>query len=380
MLFALGAAMLFNNAVAESITIFLASISVLYKLYLSSSNTALPLGLAACIGISAALTVLAVVSPLRVQQRVADISPHERTTPCTSATAEHEDPSKVESSVTPLTFSHPVVREEYQLEDNAGVPKAANTTSTAAVRQHRNGLYQTPSDTRGCTAAPFGHDRDTHQDCCSGGHQPTPIGEVRTKAPAPAPATATAKARSKNGPVVSGFGDKGNGYLHAHVSEEHALPSRTEATHTVAGVAPSRPITSPCIARISNRRRREYCDDPLVAGGVGRETCGVAGNLMPPPKAEIVLDVAQRLGFGVLGGLVKSTRCITWAGFNAGAEIRTGVARGGRAVAADENNPEARSSVYGGVTGIGGKRELVASKRWEREDSSRYYVAWRFWT
>lgn len=354
MLFGLGAAMLFNNAVAESITVCLASIPVLYKLYLSSSNTALSLGLAACIGISAALTVLVAVSPLRVQQPVADIYPEELTAPSTSATDEHEEPPKVESSATPLPFSDPVVCDE------AGVPKAANTTSTTAASQRRNGLYQTPSETRGFTASPFGHDRDAHQDRCSEGYQsamPTPIGEVRTKA--------TAKARSKNGPVVSEFGDRGNGYLHGHISE---------ITHT-PGVARSRPMSSPCIKQISYRRRREDCDDPLVAEGVGRETCGVAGNLKPPPKVEIVPDIAQRLGFGVLGRLAKSPKCVAWAGSNARAEIRNGVARDGRASAAGVNHPGARSSANRGVTGIGSKRELVASERWEREDSSRAYVS-----
>lgn len=366
MLFALGEAMLFNNEVAESITVCLASIPVLYKLYLSSSNTPLSLGLAACIGISAALTVLVAVSPLRVQQPVADIYPHELIASSTSATDENEGPPKVESSATPLPFSDPVVC------DDARVPKGANTTSTTAAYQSRDGLYQTPSDTRGFTASLLGHDRELHQGRCSEGYQravSTPISEVRTIA------IAKAKTRSKNGPVVSEFKDKGNGYPYGNVSEEQALPSRTEITHTVTGVAGSRPIPSPCIKRISNRRRREDCDDHLVAEGVGWETCSVAGNLIPPPKVEIVPDIAQRLGFGVLGGLVKSKRCVDWEGSNARAEIRTGVARDRRDFSAGGNHPGARSSANGGVTGIGSKRELVASERWEREDSSRAYVS-----
>ena len=296
--------MIFSTA-AEAFTFTLASVPIVYKLYMSSTNGALSLGLAASICISAALALL--IPPPRAQQRETSDSPDAYATPTASSTHYSQETLIVVDIAAPPTAPH--AGDEVLQQGQEGDPSAA----TCRVGRDTT-LDQVTSD----RAVVFRSDRNPSKSRCLEDYQSVALITMRNVATVPA---ATGGRNASHNP---GFRDHGNGHQHSHVLEK--LPAATGKTKTVAGATPFSPETRQHIDRGAARPRRQY--------RMEREVSNVAQDV-------------EQLPLGHARGCVLAARVEGVAG------LPVGVTRGGRAEVAVGDHP----AVARQASGRGGNGE-----------------------
>lgn len=305
------------SVVGETLTLILASLPVIVKIDLASSNASLAPALALCVVCSAALGVLSTCSSPVSGGRRLDLRRRDRPVSHNQRSDEASPPSPQQL----LLDDSPAREEASAAEDSPAV--------VAATSLRRRPADSTAADTNTAGGLDFER-RDSEE-----------LLELSLRAAAEKQGTAPSSRSAKNGDLhrsshaeakrgatsSSNNNSRGGGSATTTTTASSALQRRSPST-----AAPQPTTPTPARRQRHHHHYRKGGEVLFIAEGVVQAAVGIIRDPVRGAQADGARGLVRGIGSGVFGVVLKPVKGVAKAGVNAYTGVRIGVSKAGRVV------------------------------------------------